>query len=376
MLSVADTPAPPIVSDASIYLVSDQGFGTGIGVYTLNLLRLLNPVLPNLKLISLDCLDDSTGDHSGVVRLPGMRCVRHRLEVPLALRHNRKVLREAIPRSSLVHDCGADYSTVRMFDRSIATVHDYYLRVPRFASMLQPIVLARDAEALFYYLTLARRIRTASGVVVPTAHVQWSLRDMLGMESTAIHHWVDFDRFHPREQREARATLGLPADSKLILNVGAGSSNKNLRLLRMISSSLPKGYGLLKLGSAIPGAPDRVLHIPYIRSADYPLVFNAADVYIHPSFQEGFGIPLIEAMSSGLPIVALDTPVAREVAGTAARYLAREESISAWVSAIIEGTNSRKAIEQKGQVERCLRRFSPSRARHAYVEVYRRAYSL
>jgi glycosyltransferase involved in cell wall biosynthesis len=51
-----------------------------------------------------------------------------------------------------------------------------------------------------------------------------------------------------------------------------------------------------------------------------PAVYAAADVFVFPSISETFGHPLVEAMSSGLPIIAADTPVNREVCGDVALY--------------------------------------------------------
>ena len=49
-------------------------------------------------------------------------------------------------------------------------------------------------------------------------------------------------------------------------------------------------------------------------------IYRAADVYVFPSFTESFGHSLVEAMATGLPIVAADMPVNREVCGPAGRF--------------------------------------------------------
>ena len=57
--------------------------------------------------------------------------------------------------------------------------------------------------------------------------------------------------------------------------------------------------------------------VPY---AELPRAYRAASLFVFPSYTESFGHPLIEAMATGLPIVAADTPVNREMCGDAATY--------------------------------------------------------
>jgi glycosyltransferase involved in cell wall biosynthesis len=52
-------------------------------------------------------------------------------------------------------------------------------------------------------------------------------------------------------------------------------------------------------------------------------VYRAADVYVSPAYAESFAHPLVEAMSSALPVVASDLPVHREICGAAALYFER-----------------------------------------------------
>jgi glycosyltransferase involved in cell wall biosynthesis len=54
--------------------------------------------------------------------------------------------------------------------------------------------------------------------------------------------------------------------------------------------------------------------------ADLPALYRAADIFVFPSYTESFGHPLVEAMASGLPVVAADVPVHREMCGDAAIY--------------------------------------------------------
>jgi len=369
------TSRPAVVSDLPIFLVTDQGLGTGIGAYALSLLRLLQPAFPRAELLSLAYLEE--GDRPpGVRRLQGLRTVRRRAEVPWVRRQNRRTLRLALPADAAVHDCGPDYAVARMFSRSVATVHDYYPRKPSIDSLRQPIVLARDVLSLASYVTLPAQVRGSRAVVVPTRHVQRRLRSEGGVESVVIPHWVDLLRFHPRDRGEARRRLGLPAVSQLALNVGAGTSNKNPALLRRLARALPPGFTLVKVGAPLSPAEPQLLHIPSLSHDDYPLLFNACNVYVHPSLEEGFGRPLIEAIASELPILALDSDVAREVAGETARYLPRTATSSEWICGIREATEAGVTPEVRAAAKERQDVFSPEAALRAYTDLYRRAFDL
>ena len=62
----------------------------------------------------------------------------------------------------------------------------------------------------------------------------------------------------------------------------------------------------------------------YVPDDALPALYRGADVYVYPSLFEGFGLPVLEAMACGTPVVAAPEPALREVAGDAALYAERE----------------------------------------------------
>ena len=65
------------------------------------------------------------------------------------------------------------------------------------------------------------------------------------------------------------------------------------------------------------GIADAVRFVGFVPPEDLPLWHNAADAFVYPSLYEGFGLPLLEAMACGTPVVTSDTPALREVVGNA-----------------------------------------------------------
>ncbi len=107
------------------------------------------------------------------------------------------------------------------------------------------------------------------------------------------------------------------------------------------------------------------------RSDTFRLLRDAVAL-MFPSQYEGFGFPILEAMACGCPVLALDTPINREVGGEAAWLL--QEDPFAWAEAIrhlLESPPLRQEISIKGSSN--LARFSWETAATAYLEIFREA---
>ncbi|EQD38630.1 mannosyltransferase, partial [mine drainage metagenome] len=137
--------------------------------------------------------------------------------------------------------------------------------------------------------------------------------------------WTSND-FRPRDKKGARAALNLPPDKVIALNVGSCALNKNLQLLQAISRALSDEVLTVQIGggSAAASRPSGYHQVvEQVPPQTLPLYYNAADLYVATSTAEGFCFPVIEAVNSGLPVIAspIDTfsetlrgsPVYREV---------------------------------------------------------------
>jgi glycosyltransferase involved in cell wall biosynthesis len=195
-------------------------------------------------------------------------------------------------------------------------------------------------KARLIYALSARKATAVSTVS------EYSKRDMVrfyGMKPEAIHvvpEGVNTRVFRPiadRERLRAWRTALLGADAPYITYVGKPTERRNL-------SALLRAYGRLKeqdsiphkfviAGADLPGtSPFRqviselgikrdVVVKGYVTHAEMPLVYNAADVFVYPSSYEGFGMPVLEAMACGTPVIALDNTAFPEFAGGVALLL-------------------------------------------------------
>jgi len=161
------------------------------------------------------------------------------------------------------------------------------------------------------------------------------------------------------------SNLDLP-DSYL-LYVGALSTRKNISGLLKAFRILKENYGieheLVLIGpeddptnesdissEIIDPIRENIVQLGYIPDDDLKVVYDFADVFVFPSFYEGFGMPPLEAMACGTPVVASDRTAIPEVLGDGAEYVNPDspESIAKGVNNILTNTELKRSLIKKG----------------------------
>lgn len=120
------------------------------------------------------------------------------------------------------------------------------------------------------------------------------------------------------------------------------------------------------------GLGDAVVFPGFIPSEDLPDWYRAAELFLYPSRFEGFGLPVLEAMACGTPVLCSDAPGVREVAGDAAWRLPPDDA-QAWQAAMLAAGQAprRRARMRNAGLARAAG-FTWGRAAAATVEVYER----
>jgi glycosyltransferase involved in cell wall biosynthesis len=108
-----------------------------------------------------------------------------------------------------------------------------------------------------------------------------------------------------------------------------------------------------------------VMELPACSDADLATYLHHAQALLFPSFAEGYGMPLVEALSAGVPVIASDLPVFREIAGDIPDYLDPLDGIG-WMSSIEAYTNS-DSFERTAQLKRVAQFVPPSWSAHFQV---------
>lgn len=142
---------------------------------------------------------------------------------------------------------------------------------------------------------------------------------------------------------ELRKKLGFPTEKKLVLSVSSKNKRKNLEMVKKAIWSLGSDYMLVHVGEDIGFG----LSLRNISGSTLNEVYNACDLLLFPTLAEGYGYPVVEALSVGLPVVSSDIEIIRETAGNAA-ILVDPNSVDELVSGVKEAIVLQEDLRAKG----------------------------
>ncbi len=149
--------------------------------------------------------------------------------------------------------------------------------------------------------------------------------------------WPGIKNFHRMDDKQnLRKELGLPMDKVLLLSVSDNRPRKNLGFLKELMENMGGDYRLIRVGTQIGDS----ITFSHVDSEVLNKIYNACDIMVYPSTEEGFGYPMAEAFMAGLPVVASNIEIFNEVGGKAA-YLS-DLNLSAFKSGIKEVLNNRE----------------------------------
>ncbi|GHD81120.1 glycosyltransferase family 4 protein [Vogesella fluminis] len=212
---------------------------------------------------------------------------------------------------------------------SIITVHDLsHIHYPE----CHP-----EDRIRFFNEHLPKSIERACHILTVSDFVREELIGLLGIAAdkvTTTHNGVD-ESYHPRDESQSREVLaryGLTYQRYLLV-VGTVEPRKNLRRLinayLMLPKALQQAYPLLLVGGRGWESPEFYAQLDrlqaagsliwpgYVPEADLPVLYAGAKALAFPSIYEGFGLPVLEAMASGVPVLAAQRSAPAEILGDA-----------------------------------------------------------
>jgi glycosyltransferase involved in cell wall biosynthesis len=157
----------------------------------------------------------------------------------------------------------------------------------------------------------------------------------------------------PQKILLAKEKYGIPANSQYILSVSRNDPNKNLstliqafhmayqrikdpNLMLVLAGSHGKStFEVVNEASRLASQTPGVIRTGYIHEDDLPAIYSGALFFAFPSLYEGFGLPVLEAMQCGTPVISSNTSSLPEVTGGAGKLI-EPLNIDAWVAAICE----------------------------------------
>lgn len=269
---------------------------------------------------------------------------------------------------------------------SIVTMHDAIS-----AMFLEPSGLkARIVTNLLSFISLQK----ARFVLVPSESAK---RDVARLFKVPL--WKIFvtpygvsESFRPLPKEIAKGKVyeRFGINGRFILTVNFFRPRKNAPLLAAAFRQLHRRFvpvdWLVLVGATTEGlkkqilqaageASDRIVFTGYVNDDDLPFLYSASDVFAFPSCYEGFGLPVLEAMACGSPVVAGDAPAVNEFARPAAILVPPKDwkSLAEALEQVLVNENLAESLRQKGL--KLASHFTWSRTASLTWQVYQKAIS-
>lgn len=269
----------------------------------------------------------------------------------------------------------------------VATIPDIaYEHYPEFFSRFETLrskaLIRRSAERADHVITVSEYSKND---IARTYHIDPE-------KITVTHEGAGAD-FFPRDKGECQEEVGrkYSIHAPFLLYVGRLQERKNLRRLLSGYARLrtegaeeklvlvgQKDWMLENIQSHVEslGLQDSLKFTGYVPSQDLPVLYNAAEAFVYPSIFEGFGLPVIEAMACGAPVLTSFGSSLEEVAGNAAILVdpMSEESIARGLGRLVGDRDLRARLGAAGLARSAS--FSFKRAAEQTIEVYERVVGL
>ena len=242
----------------------------------------------------------------------------------------------------------------------ITTIHD-------FSFQHYPECLPKESKE-YLQKHFWKNIQKSDRIITGSNFIKGEIVDLIKYDAArieVIYHGVDHDNFKPYDRslmHKFKTMHRLP--EKFILFVGSIEPRKNLKNVLMGYNSLPEafkkeckfvlagfsGWKNKEIMDIIRRERDNIVYLGYLSNLELAYLYNLASAFIYASLYEGFGIPPLEAMACGTPVIVSRSSSLPEVCGDAAHYVdpLRVDSISDGMYKVFSDSAMRENLVQRG----------------------------
>ncbi len=272
-------------------------------------------------------------------------------------------------------------------EKTVLTIHDLWLdRHPAYSKKLL-------GQGISSWKTRRGAIR-AGKIIAVSEFTKQEIHEVFGIpleKIAVIYHGCSGEMFTDNDAskwNEVKARLGL-SDRPFILFVGGAEPRKNHRVLFEALAQSPRlrqEYSLIAVGdetvkeeslhrTAQALGLSEIIQCPGLLStSDLRVIYSHATALVYPSHYEGFGIPLLEAMACGTPIITGQETALPEVAGNAALYVNVQdpEQLGATLEQLLNDSELTERLRMNGFKR--VKQFTWEKAARETLEVYQEFY--
>lgn len=301
------------------------------------------------------------------------------IEIYRILRYKNKILGSTVVSWFLRYrDNGADlvHATsqvlapviyLRRPKRFIVTVHDL---IP----LIYPQII-KDLSTKLQWILTPRALKKVDRIIAISNFTKKEIIRLLKIQEDMIdvvYQGVDHTLYAPMDKDECKRHFGLKTEEKHILYVASNDEHKRVELAKAVFEEIKncrEDVRLIKAGYSQKLTGEGIISMSWLDEKDMPKLYNSADVYLHTSEYEGFGLPVLEAMACGVPVVTSNKASLPEIVGDAGVLVDLDENCVYEFSENILRILDRNPRPDKKALERA-KQFSWEKTAEETLKVY------
>lgn len=263
--------------------------------------------------------------------------------------------------------------------QSVVTIHDLiFIRYPQFYKKIDRTIynhkFRKACEQADRVIAISDMTRQD---IIKTYHIPEEKIDVVYQGCAPLF----LKQVSPEQKEKIRTKYNLP--SRYILSVGSIEQRKNLLLIVRALRQLGKDIHLIAIGKRTPytdivetyikenNMQQQVSILNNVPFEDLPGFYQMADLFIYPSFFEGFGIPIIEALHSNVPVIAATGSCLEEAGGPDSLYVEPNDvnDLSEKINWILSTPTQAELMKKAGK--EYVKRFTDQQIANDLMNVYR-----
>lgn len=273
---------------------------------------------------------------------------------------------------------------------SIVTIHDLvYLKYPEFLKGLAKL------KSKYLECIIKKGAKKANKIIAVSESTKSDIINLLGIKANkikVIYEASNFNLYAQKNGSNSKIIKKYSIKKPYILFVGEKRPHKNLEGLIKAFAIFKQKYDKWNTNLVITGKQysnyksylmeikelnvfNSVIFTGFISDEDLKTIYSEAEIFLLVSFYEGFGIPILEAMECGTPVITSDVSSMPEVAGGAALLVNphNPEEIAEKINSIMNSKGLKKQLIEKGY--RRVKEFSWEKTAEQTLKIYKEVYN-
>jgi glycosyltransferase involved in cell wall biosynthesis len=254
--------------------------------------------------------------------------------------------------ADIVHATLQTFAPIALFKKP----RNFIVTVQDLIPMIYPSTI-RDTSTRLQWLFTPGALKKVDHIIAISEFVKREIVRILAIDPfkiSVVIDGVDHSLYKPLDKPDCKRKFNLNVSEKHILVVASNEQHKRMDLVVKVFNEIKKQRNdvkLIKIGYGQLLQGEGVINPGWVAESDMPLLYNAADIFLHTAEYEGFGLPILEAMACGTPVVVSKKASIPEIVGDCGEMIDLDSEICVqdFVQAILKNIDhyrDLKAVER------------------------------